>query len=98
METKEIEQRIDDAVNEIPLESILQESKNKLEVKLERYEENREGLIRSRQRHRLQAYQLGKAKNTKEKCIDFGIECIFAGIFIMLGVLIYQFIIRPLLV
>ena len=96
METKEIEQRIADAINEIPLESILQESKDKLEEKLERYDKNRKGLNSSLQRHRLQAYKLGKTKNIKEKCIDFGIECILAGILIMLGVLIYQFLIRPL--
>lgn len=96
MEEKEIEQRIDDAVNEIPLESILQESKDTLEEKLERYDKNREGLIRSRQRHRLQAYQLGKSKKTKEKCIDLGIKCIRVGILIMLVLLIYQFLIRPL--
>lgn len=94
METKDIEQRIYDAVNEIPLKSILQESKNKLEEKLERYEKNKPSFY-SRQR-RIQAYYLHKAKNTKEKCIDLGIECILAGILIMLGVLIYQFIIRPL--
>lgn len=95
MEEKEIGQRIDDAVNEIPLESILQESKDKLEEKLERYDKNREGLNSSLQRHRLQAYKLGKAKNTKEKCIYLGIKCIRVSILIMLGLLIYQFLIRP---
>ena len=96
METKEIEQRINDAVNEIPLESILQESKDKLEEKLERYDKNRKGLNSSLQRHRLQAYKLGKTKNIKEKCIYIGIQCIRIFILIMLGLLIYQFLIRPL--
>ena len=41
METKDIEQRIYDAVNEIPLNEILQESKNTLQIKLERFERNR---------------------------------------------------------
>ena len=95
METKEIEQRIANAVNEIPIKEILQESKDNLKIKLERYEKNKPSFY-SRQRRRIQAYYLHKAKNTKEKCIDFGIECILAGILIMLGVLIYQFIIRPL--
>ncbi len=40
MEEKEIEQRIADAVNEIPLNEILQESKDNLKVKLERFEKN----------------------------------------------------------
>lgn len=40
METKEIEQRFDDAVNKIPIKEILQESKNNLKIKLERFEKN----------------------------------------------------------
>lgn len=96
MEEKEIEQRINDAVNEIPIKEILQESENKLKEKLERYEKNKEGLNSSLLRHRLQAYKLGKAKKTKKKWIAFGIKCIRAGILIMLGLLIYQFLIRPL--
>lgn len=96
MELEEIEQRIDDAVNEIPLESILQESKDKLEEKLERYDKNRKGLNSSLQRHRLQAYKLGKTKNIKEKSIYLGIKCFRVSVLIMLAVLMYQFIIRPL--
>ena len=40
METKEIEQRIANAVNEIPIKEILQESKDNLKIKLERFEKN----------------------------------------------------------
>ena len=40
MEAKEIEQRIDDAVSRIPLKEILQESKDNLKIKLERFEKN----------------------------------------------------------
>ncbi len=40
METKEIEQRIEDAVNEIPIKEILQEAKDTLKIKLERFERN----------------------------------------------------------
>ena len=96
MEEKEIEQRIDDAVNEIPLESIMQESKGKLEEKLERYDMNRDSLNSSLQKHRLQAYHLSKAKKTKKEWISLGEKCIRLGILIMLGILIYQFLIRPL--
>lgn len=96
MEEKEIEQRIDDVVNEIQLESILQESKGKLEEKLERYDKNRKGLNSSLQGHRFQAYQLGKSKKIKEECIYIGIKCIRVSILIILGLLIYQFLIRPL--
>lgn len=60
MEEKEIEQRIADAVNEIPLNEILQESKDNLKVKLERFEKNWNP---HRGRHwRLKARNLRKAK------------------------------------
>ena len=96
MEINEIEQRIDDAVNEIPLESILKESRDKLEEKLERYEKNRKGLNRSSQRHRLQAYKLGNAKSTKKQWIAFGKSCIRLGVLIMLCVFVYQFFLKSL--
>ena len=60
METKEIEQRIANAVNEIPLNEILQESKDNLKVKLERFEKNWNPHRRSR--WRLKARKLRKAK------------------------------------
>ena len=60
METKEIEQRIADAVNEIPIESILQESKNTLKIKLERFERNRS--LRKGHNWRIKAAKLRKAK------------------------------------
>ena len=95
METKEIEQRIDDAVNEIPLKEILQDSKNTLKIKLERFEENRK-YKRNGISRRIKAAMLQKAKNRQNEILDFGMKCIQVGLLIMLGVLIYQFIIRPL--
>ena len=61
METKEIEQRINDAVNEIPIKEFLQESKNTLKIKLERFEENRKHK-RNGPSRRIKAAKLRKAK------------------------------------
>ena len=93
MEDKEIEQRIDDAVNEIPLESILQESKNKLEEKMERYEKYKPNFY-NRAKRRIQAHNMHKAKNIKNKCIALGVGFVRLGILIVLGIFVYHFIIQ----
>lgn len=90
MEVKEIEQRIDDAVNEIPLESILQESKNTLKIKLERYDENRKN---KNFYWRLKAASLRRAKYIKE---DFFVLGIKVGVLTAFSILVYQFIIKNL--
>lgn len=92
MEEKEIGQRIDDAVNEIPLESILQESKDKLEEKLQRYDENRKKK-KNGSNWRLKAARLRRSKYSKEDLFVFGIE---AGILIVCSIFAYQFIIKNL--
>lgn len=60
METKEIEQRIADTVNEIPIKEFLQESKNTLKIKLERFERNRS--LRKGHNWRIKAANLRKSK------------------------------------
>ena len=92
MELKEIKQRIDDAVNEIPLESILQESKEKLELKLQRYDENRQKK-KNGYNWRLKAASLRRAKYSKEDFFVLGIE---TGVLIVFSIFAYQFIIKNL--
>ena len=95
MEDKEIEQRIDDAVNEIPLESILQESKNRLETKIERYDENRKNKHFG-QNWRYKAIKLRNAQMTNKKYVAFGMKCIKIIVLIMLCMLVYQLLLRHL--
>ena len=92
MEIKEIEQRIEDAVSEIPLKEILQESKDKLKVKLERFEKN--SSLRKGHNWRLKARNLHKAKNRGYKCFSLCRKCIRVGILIMLGFVVYQLMIQ----
>ncbi len=93
MEEKEIEQRMNDARDNIPLKEELEESKKKLEDKLERYEENKPNLYNSAKR-RTKAFKLSKAKNIKNKCLTLCRKSIRIGILIVLGVFLYQLIIR----
>ena len=80
-------------MNEIPLESILQESKDKLEVKLKRYEKYKPNPSNSAKR-RINAYNMQKTKNMKNKLIALGIKLIRLGILIVLGIFVYHFIIQ----
>ena len=89
----EIEQRIADAVNEIPLKEILQESKDRLKIKLERFEKYKPKPYNSMKR-RMKARNLRKTKNKWYKFILFCQKCIKIGVLIMFGVFAYRFIIH----
>ena len=61
METVEIEQRMDNAIDNIPLKEELQKSKDTLKVKMERFEKYRVNPYNSINR-RIKAASLRKAK------------------------------------
>ena len=61
METKEIEQRMDNAIGNIPLKEELQKSRNNLKIKMERYEKYKINPY-TRMKRRLKAVTLYRAK------------------------------------
>lgn len=68
MEEKEIEQRIADAVNGIPIKEILQESKDNLKIKLERFEKNW-----NPHRGRHWRFKAAKMRKAKKECFVLSI-------------------------